>query len=109
MDEGAIYLKRECQATIIPMGDVVMLEKGCAVIVRQALGNSVTVDSPNGLFRIAREDLDALGEENKAELEESMRASAAGASNVDTDQPFSEAQVWEVLKQCFVQPILIFE
>ena len=55
------HLVRDCASTLIPAGDVVVLEKGTEVTVTQALGGSVTVRTPMGLFRIAPADIEALG------------------------------------------------
>jgi hypothetical protein len=58
---SAYKLLRDCTATLIPAGDVVVLEAGTEVNVTQALGGSVTVRTPMGLFRIAPADIEALG------------------------------------------------
>ncbi len=84
-------LGRDCRATIIPAGDVVTLKQGTSVLITQTLGGNVTVRTDEGLFRIAREDVDAI----------------AGFS-LKTDTPvaetkgeFSEQLVWDTLKTCF--------
>ncbi len=99
MFEDTVYLNRDCPATLIPAGYEATLEKGCPVVINQALGSSVTVTTPTGMFRIAREHFDALGEQIQAALEEKL----AGQANDDTilQQPFSEDQVWHVLRSCF--------
>lgn len=93
------YLVRDCPATLIPAGYEAMLEKGCPVVINQALGGSVTVTTPTGMFRIDRANLDALGEQAQAALEEKLE------SQTDDDavlkQPFSDNQVWHVLRSCF--------
>lgn len=87
-------LIRNCAATIIPAGDEVILEKGTEIVITQTLGGTVTIRTPLGLFRIASKDLDALGE--GLEIKK---------SNLDlkhlANEPFSEEQVWEVLKNCY--------
>lgn len=98
MDE-TFYLTRDCPATLIPAGHEAMLEKGSPVSINQALGESVTVTTPTGLFRIEREHLDALGEEAKAYFDQQLE------SQKDDDAilkgPFSEEQIWQSLKNCF--------
>lgn len=87
-------LTRNCLATIIPAGEEVLLEKGTQIAITQTLGGTVTIRSSLGLFRIASKDLDALGDGlviEKSTLEE----------NVSTNEPFSEAQVWQALKNCY--------
>jgi len=87
-------LTKNCKATIIPAGDEVILEKGTEIIITQTLGGTVTIRTALGLFRIAAKDLDALGDE--VDIEKSQ----LDLKNI-ADGVFSEAQVWEVLKNCF--------
>ncbi|MFM9001815.1 MAG: iron-sulfur cluster assembly protein [Opitutia bacterium] len=90
-----IALTRDCKASVIPSGDVVVLEKGAAVSVVQALGGSVTVRTPMGLFRISGQDLDALGAEAAA------RFAAAPSAAAPASGPVTEDALWEALKGCF--------
>lgn len=87
-------LTRNCVATIIPAGDEVVLEKGTEIVVTQTLGGTVTIRAALGLFRIAAKDLDALGD--GLEIEKST-----GALEQNINEPFSEAQVWQALKNCY--------
>ncbi len=87
-------LTRDCLATIIPAGEEVFLEKGTEVVVTQTLGGTVTIRSSLGLFRIGARDLDALGDGfviEKSNLEE----------GIVVNEPFSEAQVWQALRNCY--------
>ena len=89
-------LVQDCPATLIPAGDMITLEAGTLVTVTQALGGSVTVRTPLGLFRIAPEHLSALGEEalglfSGKDIEQER----------DADAPFVVDHVWERLKACF--------
>ncbi len=90
-----ITLTRDCPASVIPSGDQVVLEKGAVVHVAQALGGSVTVRTPMGLFRISGTDLDALGAEAAA------RYAAAPAATPAAGGPLTEEALWEALKGCF--------
>lgn len=99
MIEDTIYLTRDCPATLIPAGDAATLEKDSPVSVNQALGNSVTVTTPTGLFRIDRTNLDALGAEAQAILEQELDKGSGDAPSLDG--PYSEEQVWHVLRNCF--------
>ncbi|HUR57679.1 MAG TPA: putative Fe-S cluster assembly protein SufT [Opitutaceae bacterium] len=85
-------LERECQATLIPAGDVVTLPQGTEVYIAQTLGGNVTVRTDRGLFRIAREDAGAIGGYVASATPEEVPA-ANGA--------FSEQSVWDALKTCF--------
>ena len=84
-------LVRECQATVIPAGDVVSLPPGTEVFITQALGGNITVRTDHGLLRIAREDADAIGGYTP------LADAAAAAAVAD----FSEQVVWEALRTCF--------
>ncbi len=99
MINETLYLERDCPATLIPAGDAVTLAKGSPVNVNQALGGSVTVTAPNGMFRIAAENFNALGAAAEQWLKDEL--SAEGSANEELDGPFSEDHVWAVLRNCF--------
>jgi probable FeS assembly SUF system protein SufT len=86
-------LNRDCTATVIPAGNVVTLPAGTEVFIVQTLGGNVTVRTDQGLFRIARADLNAI------------EGYAAGPTTTDGvtagDGEFSEQAVWDTLKTCF--------
>jgi probable FeS assembly SUF system protein SufT len=83
-------LTRACPTTAIPSGEEVELPGGLAVFVTQTLGGNVTVRTDQGLFRIAKEDTDAL---HDYMAEEVKAAPIAGE--------FNEEAVWSALKTCF--------
>lgn len=57
-----IALRRDCTATTVPAGQVVLLSEGGEVTIAQRLGASITVRTEIGtLLRIDAEDADALG------------------------------------------------
>ena len=57
-----IELSQNCQATVIPGGQPMLLQAGEQVVVTQTLGGSVTVQTEMGyLVRISAEDSAALG------------------------------------------------
>ena len=85
-------LSRDCRATIIPAGDVVTLKQGTSVLITQTLGGNVTVRTDEGLFRIAREDVDAI-------TGFSLRTAEVNVAEVKGE--FSEQLVWDTLKTCF--------
>ncbi len=84
-------LLRDCPATVIPAGDRVTLPTGLNVFITQSLGGNVTVRTDQGLFRIAREDVDAI---------QDYRATESAAQPA-ADAKFSEQAVWDALKLCF--------
>ena len=83
-------LTRACPTTAIPSGDAVELPIGLEVFVTQTLGGNVTVRTDQGLFRIAKEDTDALRDYVAEEIKETPVAG-----------DFSEEAVWGALKTCF--------
>lgn len=83
-------LLRDTPATVIPAGDKVTLPSGLNVFITQTLGGNVTVRTEQGLFRIARENADAIG---------GFKA-AVDAHAAPTGE-FSEQLVWDTLKTCF--------
>lgn len=83
-------LSREIAATIIPAGTPATLPAGAEVHIVQTLGGNVTVRTDHGLFRIARQDADAIA---GFTLSADEAAPAAG--------DFSEHAVWEAMKTCF--------
>jgi probable FeS assembly SUF system protein SufT len=84
-------LSRDVPATVIPAGDAATLPAGTEVFIAQTLGGNVTVRTDRGLFRIARENADALT--GYLPQAEAAQSGAAGE--------FSEQAVWDALKTCF--------
>jgi len=88
--DGQIVLARACPATQIPSGSKVTLPAGTRVTITQSLGGQFTVTTDEGgLYRIAGEDADALGE------------STAQVAAPMIEGPFEEERVWEQLKTVF--------
>ena len=85
-------LVRDCSATIIPEGTAITLEEGTPVFVTQTLGGNVTVRVGQTLYRISNLDVDAL---------ENVDLGESSPAPMDSVSEFSEASVWEALKQCF--------
>lgn len=86
-------LTRDVEASIVPVGTKVTLQKGEQAYVTQSLGGSYTVVVNGNMFRIAGQDADALGLEVQAKP-------AAGSSGPVTQEQL-EKQVWESLKTCY--------
>jgi len=83
-------LTHDIPATVIPAGDVVTLPKDTEVFIAQTLGGNVTVRTDRGLFRIAKENVGAIGGYVAAEPAEEAIAGE-----------FSQQAVWDSLKTCF--------
>jgi probable FeS assembly SUF system protein SufT len=90
-----IRLSRDCQAVQIPLGHVLTLAEGTAVSVVQSLGGNYTVHAPEGLFRIAERDADALGIKQTTSLMEEVFKKPEGAG------PADEKELWQSLKSCY--------
>ncbi|MBO9664909.1 putative Fe-S cluster assembly protein SufT [Dokdonella sp.] len=86
-----IRLERDCDAVMVPQGEVVTLPAGQVGYITQALGGSFTVYVDGNLFRIRGADADALGKEVPAALE-----LPEGAGDADV-----EKLVWQQLRTCF--------
>ena len=86
----AAELKRDCEGIQIPSGTPVTLKAGTPIVISQSLGGSFTLQCPEGLFRIAPKDADALGLEP-----------VAAAVPLADGKPVAEQQIWETLKTCF--------
>lgn len=61
LKQDTIEVLRDCEATLIPTGVSITLQKGSLVYITQALGNAYTVYVNGNLVRVAGKDGDALG------------------------------------------------
>jgi probable FeS assembly SUF system protein SufT len=87
---NSIVLRRDCAATLVPLGTAITLESGRPVIITQALGSSYTVLIDGNLARIDGRDADALG------FEPAVRRQPAADAG-----PVAEARIWEQLRTCY--------
>ncbi len=90
-------LLRDCPAVQIPSGEKGVLPKGTPFFVSQSLGQSHTVRTDHGLFRVSDADADALGLTPSAPPPVAATA-PAGAGAVGEANP---DQVWAVLRTCY--------
>lgn len=90
---SSIELSRDTEAVRIPSGDPTTLPKGTLVDISQMMGGTFTVHGPDGLFRIAGKDADALG--LTPEVAEDSPPKRTGVVEVD------EKKVWDALKSCY--------
>jgi hypothetical protein len=58
-----VTFQRDCEAVLIPAGEVVEIPAGTHGNITQALGGSFTVYIAGNLIRIAGENADAIGQE----------------------------------------------
>jgi len=89
LKQDTIEVQRDCEATLIPSGVKVTLQKGSLVYITQALGNSYTVYVNGNLARVAGKDGDALNMIIMDDLD------------VNEMDGTAEDKVWELLKTCF--------
>lgn len=98
-----VTLTRDCQAILIPYGEMVTLHKGDEATITQALGGSYTLYIRGSLVRLDGKDADAIGKEPIAEAAvEDEIAAIATAQNREMGYPeVTEDLVWEKLKTCY--------
>ena len=89
LKQDTIEVQRDCEASLIPTGVKVTLQKGSLVYITQALGSSYTVYVNGNLARVAGKDGDAL---NMIVLDD---------FDVNDLQGTTEEKIWELLKTCF--------
>ena len=86
-----IKLSQNCQATVIPGGQPMLLQAGEQVVMTQTLGGSVTVQTEMGyLVRISAEDSAAIG-----------LSGSSAEKVIENDGPFDLDQVIAQLKNVF--------
>jgi probable FeS assembly SUF system protein SufT len=88
-----VTLGRDVEASVIPVGTKVTLQKGEQALITQSLGGSYTVIVNGNMFRIEGKDADALG------LEVVEKKDGAGAGPVAQEQV--EKEVWGQLRTCY--------
>ena len=66
MSSDPEVLLRDVEASVVPIGTKVTLQKGETAHITQSLGGAYTVIVNGNMFRIAEKDADALGIEAKA-------------------------------------------
>jgi len=87
-------LLRDVEASVVPIGTKVTLQKGETAHITQSLGGTYTVVVNGNMFRIESKDADALGLEAPV-------AVAPAVSTGPLTQEELEKKVWEQLKTCY--------
>ena len=88
-------LTRDVEASVVPIGTKVTLQKGETAHITQSLGGSYTVIVNGNMFRIAENDADALG------LEVKLTSTPTATPGGPLTQEELEKKVWESLKTCY--------
>jgi len=87
-----VILARDVEASVIPAGMKVTLQKGEAAHITQSLGGSYTVIVNGNMFRVEGKDADALGLEVVVQAKSTGVAVAADAL---------EKEIWNQLRSCY--------
>lgn len=88
-----VTLTRDVDASVIPIGTKVTLQKGEQANITQSLGGSYTVVVNGNMFRIEGKDADALG------MEVTQKKTGAAAGPVS--QEHVEKEIWNQLRTCY--------
>ena len=91
MYDEPVTFERDCEAALIPAGDVGTIPKGAQGFLTQSLGGSYTVYIQGNLFRIDGKDADAIGKEPEPQPELPDDASDADV----------ERLVWDQMSRCY--------
>jgi probable FeS assembly SUF system protein SufT len=87
-------LTRDVDASVVPVGTKVTLQKGEQAYITQSLGGTYTVIVNGNMFRIESKDADALG------MEVTAKPVSTSTSGPVTQEQL-EKQVWDSLKTCY--------
>src|SRR5512143_4055474 len=93
MSSEPVTLVRDVDASVIPVGTKVTLQKGEQAHITQSLGGSYTVIVNGNMFRVEGKDADALG----MQVTEQKTGPAAGT----TTQEQVEKEIWTQLRTCY--------
>lgn len=92
-----IALKRDVEASVIPVGTKVTLHAGEEAYITQSLGGTYTVVVNGNMFRIEGKDADALGIE--AAKPEGLKAASLPSGPVSKEE--LEKQIWDTMRTCY--------
>jgi probable FeS assembly SUF system protein SufT len=92
-----VALKRDVEASVIPVGTRVTLTAGEQAYITQSLGGTYTVVVNGNMFRIEGRDADALGLTPEEKPAFSAAATAAGPVTAEA----LEKEVWDQLRTCY--------
>jgi probable FeS assembly SUF system protein SufT len=91
-----VTLKRDVEASVIPVGTKVTLQSGEPAYITQSLGGAYTVVVNGNMFRIEGRDADALG------LEPAEKpAISAAALGGPVSAEHLEKEVWNQMRTCY--------
>src|SRR5215831_3881982 len=85
-------LTRDVEASVVPVGTKVTLQKGEQAHITQSLGGTYTVIVNGNMFRIENKDADALG------FQPETKTSSTGTP---VNQEHLEKEIWNQLRSCY--------
>jgi len=91
-ENDSVTLTRDVEASLIPVGTKVTLQKGGQAYITQSLGGSYTVVVNGNMLRIEGKDADALG------MEVAAKPASTGAP---VTQETLEKEIWNQLRSCY--------
>lgn len=91
---GPIVISRDCDAILIPAGDLIVIPAESVVFITQALGGNYTVNVNGNLAQIGAKDADALGFEIEVKK-------LQPAGNLNEDGSLKEEVVWDEMRNCY--------
>jgi probable FeS assembly SUF system protein SufT len=91
-NDEPVTLTRDVEASIIPVGEKVTLQKGEQARITQSLGGSYTVVVNGNMFRIEGKDADAIGRE---------LVSKPIGTGAPVSQEHLEKEIWNQLRSCY--------
>jgi probable FeS assembly SUF system protein SufT len=91
-----VTLKRDVEASVVPVGTKVTLNVGETAYITQSLGGAYTVVVNGNMFRIEGKDADALGLEIAAKP---AATSAIAGAPVNAEN--LEKEVWNQMRTCY--------
>jgi probable FeS assembly SUF system protein SufT len=92
-ENESVTLARDVEASVVPVGTKVTLQKGEQAYITQSLGGTYTVVVNGNMFRIDGKDADALGVQTAAK--------PARATGQPRAREELETEVWNQLKTCY--------
>ena len=88
------FLTRDVEASVVPVGTKVTLQKGGQAYVTQSLGGTFTVVVNGNMFRIDGKDADALGLEIKSAPATLRTEFAKGKTKADVKKCSGRSMKW---------------
>src|SRR5438552_18110620 len=89
-----VALTRDVEASVVPVGTKITLQKGEQAYITQSLGGSYTVVVNGNMFRIEGHDADALGLEP-------VKRTASPTGGAATTVEGVEKEIWNQLRTCY--------